>query len=122
YICLLLLFFFSSRRRHTRCYRDWSSDVCSSDLVACTPESTRDGCPGCEFEAIRKSPAPIGAALPAALRPQSCRSFPQHTRRTHLGLQRIFRPRSNLADKIVIAKPKSFEERSELGQICVVKL
>src|SRR5207245_7667148 len=22
-----------SRRRHTRCYRDWSSDVCSSDLV-----------------------------------------------------------------------------------------
>src|SRR5207245_7228569 len=25
-------FFFSSRGRHTRCYRDWSSDVCSSDL------------------------------------------------------------------------------------------
>src|SRR2546429_274142 len=24
-------FFFSSRRRHTRCSRDWSSDVCSSD-------------------------------------------------------------------------------------------
>src|SRR5207245_4502126 len=23
----------SSRRRHTRCYRDWSSDVCSSDLM-----------------------------------------------------------------------------------------
>src|SRR5215813_10670652 len=27
-------FFFSSRRRHTRCGRDWSSDVCSSDLVS----------------------------------------------------------------------------------------
>src|SRR4030043_1467465 len=27
------IFFFSSRRRHTRCSRDWSSDVCSSDLV-----------------------------------------------------------------------------------------
>src|SRR5690554_4043380 len=27
-----LEFFFSSRRRHTRCGRDWSSDVCSSDL------------------------------------------------------------------------------------------
>src|SRR3989442_7266604 len=26
------VFFFSSRRRHTRCGRDWSSDVCSSDL------------------------------------------------------------------------------------------
>src|SRR5439155_16788836 len=30
--CLLLCFFFSSRRRHTRWPRDWSSDVCSSDL------------------------------------------------------------------------------------------
>src|SRR2546422_10666961 len=29
----LAFFFFSSRRRHTRCSRDWSSDVCSSDLV-----------------------------------------------------------------------------------------
>src|SRR2546429_5611012 len=28
-----MVFFFSSRRRHTRCSRDWSSDVCSSDLV-----------------------------------------------------------------------------------------
>src|SRR3712207_9292572 len=27
-----MLFFFSSRRRHTRYWRDWSSDVCSSDL------------------------------------------------------------------------------------------
>src|SRR5207248_7612164 len=27
-------FFFSSRRRHTRSYGDWSSDVCSSDLAA----------------------------------------------------------------------------------------
>src|SRR5438874_9944973 len=26
-------FFFSSRRRHTRSLRDWSSDVCSSDLA-----------------------------------------------------------------------------------------
>src|SRR5438445_10471824 len=28
------MFFFSSRRRHTRYWRDWSSDVCSSDLVS----------------------------------------------------------------------------------------
>src|SRR5690349_22483107 len=35
------MFFFSSRRRHTRSLRDWSSDVCSSDLVARgeTPEA-----------------------------------------------------------------------------------
>src|SRR2546422_11513348 len=36
-MCMLCIglwsfFFFSSRRRHTRCSRDWSSDVCSSDL------------------------------------------------------------------------------------------
>src|SRR5687768_18335652 len=30
--CMFFVFFFSSRRRHTRCSRDWSSDVCSSDL------------------------------------------------------------------------------------------
>src|SRR5699024_12153290 len=30
----IFLFFFSSRRRHTRSKRDWSSDVCSSDLLA----------------------------------------------------------------------------------------
>src|SRR2546429_387371 len=29
----LAAFFFSSRRRHPRCSRDWSSDVCSSDLT-----------------------------------------------------------------------------------------
>src|SRR3712207_7430698 len=28
-----VFFFFSSRRRHTRYWRDWSSDVCSSDLT-----------------------------------------------------------------------------------------
>src|SRR5699024_169159 len=30
---LFFVFFFSSRRRHTRSKRDWSSDVCSSDLA-----------------------------------------------------------------------------------------
>src|SRR5207253_8222637 len=32
-IFILFFFFFSSRRRHTRWPRDWSSDVCSSDLA-----------------------------------------------------------------------------------------
>src|SRR5690625_3397861 len=36
---MLFLFFFSSRRRHTRWPCDWSSDVCSSDLVACSPSA-----------------------------------------------------------------------------------
>src|SRR5437870_13516721 len=35
YVCkvFFFFFFFSSRRRHTRWPRDWSSDVCSSDLL-----------------------------------------------------------------------------------------
>src|SRR3712207_509466 len=32
-MCLFFCCFFSSRRRHTRYWRDWSSDVCSSDLI-----------------------------------------------------------------------------------------
>src|SRR5690606_40247167 len=47
---IFLFFFFSSRRRHTRFSRDWSSDVCSSDLphgmyqdrYRRPPEPTRD--------------------------------------------------------------------------------
>src|SRR5690625_2127724 len=31
---IFTIFYFSSRRRHTRWPRDWSSDVCSSDLIA----------------------------------------------------------------------------------------
>src|SRR5690606_10651125 len=34
YFLICLFIFFSSRRRHTRFSRDWSSDVCSSDLAA----------------------------------------------------------------------------------------
>src|SRR6266511_5196677 len=36
-ILLYFFFFFSSRRRHTRFSRDWSSDVCSSDLANLAP-------------------------------------------------------------------------------------
>src|SRR5438876_9405626 len=36
-----IFFFFSSRRRHTRWTGDWSSDVCSSDLVRETLEGRR---------------------------------------------------------------------------------
>src|SRR5437868_8924302 len=36
-IFIFFFFFFSSRRRHTRSKRDWSSDVCSSDLASGRP-------------------------------------------------------------------------------------
>src|SRR5690606_41171531 len=44
-------FFFSSRRRHTRFSRDWSSDVCSSDLAADMEVVTTSP----ELEALRKT-------------------------------------------------------------------
>src|SRR2546429_8353225 len=37
-----MVFFFSSRRRHTRCSRDWSSDVCSSDLLRQMPQAEQE--------------------------------------------------------------------------------
>src|SRR6266498_20567 len=58
---MFILFFFSSRRRHTRCGRDWSSDVCSSDLAQRgARDSHRDGHrrmhrPGLHDERDRKS-------------------------------------------------------------------
>src|SRR5256884_5727813 len=62
-----MCFFFSSRRRHTRCSRDWSSDVCSSDLIWAPPKNSLNSSskspppspspPPCETSA---SPAPCG--------------------------------------------------------------
>src|SRR6266511_857695 len=48
-----LFFFFSSRRRHTRFSRDWSSDVCSSDLTS---------------SAVPRAWSPPGRPLPTARR------------------------------------------------------
>src|SRR5947209_10511270 len=45
-----IFFFFSSRRRHTRYWRDWSSDVCSSDL---TPPSEERLYKEVHFEGVR---------------------------------------------------------------------
>src|SRR5207253_176115 len=45
FFVFFVFFFFSSRRRHTRWPRDWSSDVCSSDL--CSPSRSRRTCTWC---------------------------------------------------------------------------
>src|SRR5207245_6658979 len=52
------LFFFSSRRRHTRCYRDWSSDVCSSDLIHDTGKSVA--------QAVKEAEGKVGAPVKIA--------------------------------------------------------
>src|SRR5438874_13535293 len=38
-ISIFSFFFFSSRRRHTRSLRDWSSDVCSSEVIHALPDA-----------------------------------------------------------------------------------
>src|SRR5207245_7503779 len=56
---------FSSRRRHTRCYRDWSSDVCSSDL----PRDVHAAQTGCAFgKNLPQVVAALSASAPARLR------------------------------------------------------
>src|SRR3989442_10866893 len=64
---IMFFFFFSSRRRHTRCGRDWSSDVCSSDLPRSSArEPAADdvgrvssrGAPGSRRETLVTAPSP----------------------------------------------------------------
>src|SRR5437868_14179698 len=65
-------FFFSSRRRHTRSKRDWSSDVCSSDLSTRTPRPQRSASAGVSHSSRRAqsiSAAPASAKIGRA----SCR-------------------------------------------------
>src|SRR5699024_12017358 len=62
-----LPFFFSSRRRHTRSKRDWSSDVCSSDLPchARRTASTLPRAPHGEHAAMRTAHRPHCARRPS---------------------------------------------------------
>src|SRR2546430_8285301 len=46
-IVVCFFFFFSSRRRHTRFDCDWSSDVCSSDLIFTSWWKMKEQCPQC---------------------------------------------------------------------------
>src|SRR5258707_7172778 len=52
YVTRYAFFFFSSRRRHTRYWRDWSSDVCSSDLSSSTCQLPRRGRPSVRAASI----------------------------------------------------------------------
>src|SRR2546422_8576977 len=68
YFCsLCFFFFFSSRRRHTRCSRDWSSDVCSSDLrgqvLGCGYHGWLDWCQG-NAEGVPAAVRALYAELP----------------------------------------------------------
>src|SRR5438445_6987238 len=71
---ICFFFFFSSRRRHTRYWRDWSSDVCSSDLAArATPSgvcSDEERVHRPARETVGEEPA-AGRAYPPAVVPEA---------------------------------------------------
>src|SRR5699024_11520225 len=58
-----LCFFFSSRRRHTRSKRDWSSDVCSSDLPV-TATALATVTMGMALGMVTMATAPVTAMVP----------------------------------------------------------
>src|SRR5207249_9443055 len=61
-VCCLyvfIVFFFSSRRRHTRSKRDWSSDVCSSDLEEAFRVGEEGAVPGVAGPTVRCMPVHI---------------------------------------------------------------
>src|SRR5690625_4153554 len=65
-------FFFSSRRRHTRWPRDWSSDVCSSDLAEAARAIGLGFVPSARLiiipQAFRGAIAPVGNTLIALIK------------------------------------------------------
>src|SRR5690606_41695056 len=63
----VLLFFFSSRRRHTRFSRDWSSDVCSSDLDPATATCSPAVEPPGRAQRVRETVARVRAGEATAL-------------------------------------------------------
>src|SRR3712207_9337914 len=93
-----ILFFFSSRRRHTRYWRDWSSDVCSSDLRRGTdrngllprPAGLRRGEPGAA-EAARAAEHRLLHARPARARGPADRESGVEGKRVDLGGRRIIK-------------------------------
>src|SRR5258705_8695830 len=90
-------FFFSSRRRHTRCLSDWSSDVCSSDLITLTngtwsgdvaalrADETNINRGNCNFYAwLQTAPAKNGTSDPFVVHPGDRKSTRLNS--SHLGI------------------------------------
>src|SRR6266496_4530865 len=86
----LLFFFFSSRRRHTRSLRDWSSDVCSSDLGTTAPTS---------------SPSPIRAKRGSTSSPPIARAGSPSGRRSEEHTSEL-QSRRDLVCRLLLEKKK----------------
>src|SRR5256885_6733483 len=110
-IFLLFFFFFSSRRRHTRLQGDWSSDVCSSDLVRAGHVAShvcadavaylvRRGCPA--KERAERAPHPRHRGRSALCR----HSFRARARRSEEHTSELQSP-CNLVCRLLLEKKKT---------------
>src|SRR5207253_3803422 len=98
--CRRVVFFFSSRRRHTRWPRDWSSDVCSSDLHN---DGSRRNLPGSHQASVQRvhqqqlpQPSPTECAAHRKTTDQGCRSEERRVGKSvDLGGRRIIKKRKN---------------------------
>src|SRR5207248_7777906 len=103
---LSIFFFFSSRRRHTRSYGDWSSDVCSSDL------STRRKCRACGRNTGRRS-IRIKTKRPNRAAPRAQRT-PQTTSEQTLPGSPLYESTLHLSS----AAPRFRSEERRVGKEC----
>src|SRR5690625_1834278 len=100
-----MLFFFSSRRRHTRWPRDWSSDVCSSDLRS-----------GVTLEVLRKiarNPATAEHTLEYLIDVDERGLIFPVTRRTDVSEEFIDRIARRLTDRTAIYRASSAPQAAE---------
>src|SRR2546429_6432966 len=113
---LRVVFFFSSRRRHTRCSRDWSSDVCSSDL----PELPLDEV---EIEIAEGASLAGGGSTPSQSLPTkiiriasarySATKLEQRLRGAPAGISVIARVED---DRLILDLRTVFPEQEEIGR------
>src|SRR3989449_10777458 len=106
----LFFFFFSSRRRHTRCSRDWSSDVCSSDLLG--PGTQAHGKTREELRALAgMSDEGVRACLKPEISERDAAALLDYYRARRLPSP-LFRPsdRKELACLVADCFPESYKE------------
>src|SRR2546422_6202428 len=105
-LAFLFFFFFSSRRRHTRCSRDWSSDVCSSDLRTCAPPARSSSTPR-RWWTGRWSQRGRGRIIP-----RGCASSRSEEHTSEL------QSRLHLVCRLLLEKKKSTPTPSIRGHLC----
>src|SRR3989449_5499844 len=100
--CLcFVFFFFSSRRRHTRCSRDWSSDVCSSDLHGIAQDRDEHEVRGPTHQGVQGSRARPDAGR-RGRRPRSEEHTSELQSRLHLVCRLLLEKKKKKKDKLVI--------------------